>query len=81
MSISRVTWDTNDSLAAVVYTVDVRTGDAQVEALDSPAYIQIFGSTTATPKLFLEGKTNSFAKESTDRFTLTSNNVGEVRVH
>ena len=61
-----------------MYNIEIQTGDEQVETLDSPVYVQIYGSTTTTPKLFLESKTASFTKNSTSKFTISSNNVGEV---
>ena len=63
---------------AVIYNIEVQTGDEQIEPLDSPVYMQIYGNTTTTPKLFLESKTASFTKDSTSKFSLSSNNVGEV---
>lgn len=62
----------------MIYNIEVQTGEEQVEPLDSPVYVQIFGTTTTTPKLFLESKTASFTKDTTSKFTLSSNNVGEV---
>jgi hypothetical protein len=47
--------------------------------LDSPVYMQIYGTTTTTPKLFLESKNVSFTKNSTSKFSISSNNVGEVK--
>ncbi|CAF1366454.1 unnamed protein product [Rotaria magnacalcarata] len=64
---------------AVMYNIEVQTGDKQVEPLDSPVYIQIFGTTTATPKLFLESKQASFTKNATSKFAVASNNVGEIQ--
>ncbi|CAF2065081.1 unnamed protein product [Rotaria magnacalcarata] len=64
---------------AVMYNIEVQTGDKQVESLDSPVYIQIFGTTTATPKLFLESKQASFTKNATSKFAVASNNVGEIQ--
>lgn len=61
-----------------MYNVEIETGDKQVEALDSPVYIQMYGTTTATPKLFFESKLNSFAQDAISKFTIPSNNVGEV---
>jgi hypothetical protein len=58
------------------YNIDIQTGSEQIEPLDSPVYIQIYGTTTNTPKLFLE---SSFTKNSTVKFNISSNNVGEVR--
>lgn len=65
----------------MIYNVEVQTGDEQIEALDSPVYMQIFGTTTTTPKLFLESKKASFTKNSTSKFIVSSNNVGEVIMH
>jgi len=41
--------------------------------------MQIYGTTTTTPKLFLEAKNVSFTKNSTSKFSISSNNVGEVK--
>ncbi len=65
---------------AVMYNVEVQTGDEQIDPLDSPVYMQIYGTTTTTPKLFLESKNASFAKNSTSKFSVSSNNVGEVMI-
>ncbi len=62
-----------------MYNIEIQTGDEQVELLDSPVYMQVYGSTTTTPKLFLESKTNSFTKGSISKFSMPSNNVGEVK--
>lgn len=64
---------------AVTYEVEVHTGEEQEKPLDSPAYIQIFGVTTNTPKLFLESKNAAFTKDSKSKFSIPSNNVGAVR--
>ncbi len=66
-------------LVAVIYNIEVQTGDEQVETLDSPVYMQIYGTTTTTPKLFLESKNTSFTKNSISKFSISSNNVGEVK--
>jgi hypothetical protein len=63
-----------------MYNIEVETGDEQVEQLDSPVYMQIYGTTTTTPKLFLESKTASFTKNSIAKFSISSNNVGEVKL-
>ena len=63
----------------VEYNIEVRTGGEQVEPLDSPVYMQIYGNIATTPKLFLEPKGATFAASSTEKFGLSSNNVGEVR--
>ena len=68
-------------LIAVMYNVEIQTGDEQIEPLDSPVYIQIYGTTTITPKLYLESKNPSFTKDSKSKFTVSSNNVGEVNLH
>jgi hypothetical protein len=68
-------------IIAVEYNIEVRTGDEQIEPLDSPVYIQIYGTTTTTPKLFLESKHPSFTKDSIAKFNLSSNYVGEVINH
>ncbi len=65
-------------IIAAEYNIEVRTGDEQIEPLDSPVYIQIYGTTTTTPKLFLESKHASFTKDSIAKFNLSSNHVGEV---
>ena len=41
--------------------------------------MQIYGTTTTTPKMFLESKNPSFIKNSTSKFSISSNNVGEVK--
>jgi hypothetical protein len=41
--------------------------------------MQIFGTITTTPKLFLESKYASFTKDSIAKFNISSNNVGEVK--
>jgi hypothetical protein len=64
---------------AVIYNIEVETGDKQGEPLDSPVYMQIYGSTTTTPKLFLEPKNGVFTKESVLKFSISSSNVGEVK--
>jgi hypothetical protein len=64
---------------AVIYNIEVQTGDEQIESLDSPVYMQVYGTTTTTPKIFLESKTPSFTKNSISKFSLSSNNVGEVK--
>ncbi|CAF1409527.1 unnamed protein product [Adineta ricciae] len=63
---------------AVFYDIEVETGEQQVETLDSPVYIQVYGATTATPKLFLEAKNAAFKKDSISKFNVSSNNVGEI---
>lgn len=63
----------------VEYNIEVRTGKEQVEPLDSPVYIQIYGNIATTSKLFLEPKGATFAANSTEKFRLSSNYVGEVR--
>jgi hypothetical protein len=63
-----------------MYNVEVQTGDEQMEPLDSPVYMQIYGTTTTTPKLFLESKDASFKKNSTSKFSISSNNVGQVMI-
>ncbi len=62
-----------------MYNIEVQTGDEQTEALDSPVYMQIFGTTTTTPKFFLEAKNASFTKNSISKFNISTNNVGEVK--
>jgi hypothetical protein len=42
--------------------------------------MQIYGTTTTTPKLFLESKNASFTKNSISKFSISSNNVGEVKL-
>ena len=74
VSMSAFSW-----WVAVTYEVEVHTGEEQEKPLDSPAYIQIFGVTTNTPKLFLESKTAAFTKDSKSKFSIPSNNVGAVR--
>ncbi len=64
---------------AVIYSIEIQTGDEQVETLDSPVYIQIYGTTTKTPKLFLESKNALFTKNSLSKFNISSSNVGEVK--
>ncbi|CAF1064509.1 unnamed protein product [Rotaria sordida] len=64
---------------AALYNVEVQTGSEQIEPLDSPVYIQIHGTTTRTPKIFLEPKDASFTKDSTVNFDISSNNVGEIQ--
>lgn len=66
---------------AVLYNIEVQTGDEQIETLDSPVYMQIYGTTTTTPKFFLESKNPSFTKGSTSKFSISSNNVGEVKLY
>lgn len=61
------------------YEIEVETGSEQEQPLDAPVYLQIFGSTTTTPKLFLEPKNTAFTKDSVNKFTIPSNNVGQVR--
>jgi len=62
-----------------MYNIEVETGDEQVEQLDSPVYMQIYGTTTTTPKFFLESKNPSFTKNSLSKFSISTNNVGEVK--
>ncbi len=64
---------------AIDYNIEVRTGNQQIQPFDSSVYIQIYGIATATPKLFLESKYESFTKDSIAKFNISSNNVGEVR--
>ncbi|CAF2907936.1 unnamed protein product [Rotaria sp. Silwood2] len=64
---------------AVMYNIEIQTGDEQIEPLDSPVYAQVYGTTTATPKLFLDSKNTSFSKDSISKFTIASNNVGEIQ--
>ncbi|CAF1186369.1 unnamed protein product [Rotaria sordida] len=64
---------------AVMYNVEIQTGDEQIEPLDSPVYMQVYGTTTATPKLFFDTKNASFTKDSISKFTIASNNVGEIQ--
>ncbi|CAF0753759.1 unnamed protein product [Rotaria sp. Silwood1] len=64
---------------AVIYNVEIQTGDEQIEPLDSPVYMQVYGTTTATPKLFFDSKNPSFTKDSISKFTIASNNVGEIQ--
>lgn len=63
----------------MIYFVEVETGDEQIDPLDSPIYMQVYGTTTTTPKLFLESKQMSFKQNSVSKFTISSNNVGEVK--
>ena len=55
------------------------TSSQQIESMDSPVFIQIFGTTNTTPKHFLEPNEEKFMKNSIERFQISSNNVGEVR--
>ena len=64
----------------MLYNVEVQTGDEQIEPLDSPIYMQVHGTTTTTPKLYLEAKNASYAKNSISKFNVSSNNVGEVMI-
>jgi hypothetical protein len=66
-------------LLAVEYDIEVQTGNEQIEPLDSPVYIQIYGTTGTTPKLFLEPKNSSFSKDSISKFHISNNDVGEVK--
>ncbi|CAF4208316.1 unnamed protein product [Adineta steineri] len=63
---------------AVLYNIEIQTGDEQIEILDSPVYMQIYGTTTTTPKFFLESKNPSFKKDTLSKFSISSNNVGEI---
>ncbi|UJR35879.1 hypothetical protein I4U23_028622 [Adineta vaga] len=63
---------------AVIYEIEVQTGVQQIETLDSPVYMQLYGTTTNTPKLFLEAKNVLFRKDSISKFHVSSNNVGEI---
>lgn len=63
-------------IIAADYNIEIRTGSEQIEPFDSPVYIQIYGTITTTPKLFLESK---YAKDTIEKFNISSNNVGEVR--
>ncbi|UJR10158.1 hypothetical protein I4U23_014374 [Adineta vaga] len=63
---------------AANYNIEVLTGSEQTATLDSPAFIQIFGTTSTTPKIFLESKNASFTKDSLAKFNLDSNNVGQI---
>ncbi|CAF0923501.1 unnamed protein product [Adineta ricciae] len=63
---------------AVNYNIEVYTGSEQTEPLDSPVYIQIFGTVSTTPKIFLESKNSSFTKDSQAKFNVDSNNVGQI---
>ena len=65
-------------IIAETYNIEVQTGDEQIESLDSPVYMQIYGTTTNTPKFFLEPKNGLFTKDSTAKFSVSTNNVGEV---
>lgn len=67
------------SVIDVDYNVELQTGKEQIEPLDSPVYIQIYGNIATTPKLFLEPKEATFAANSIEKFRLSSNDVGEVR--
>ncbi|CAF4351547.1 unnamed protein product, partial [Adineta steineri] len=62
----------------VLYNIEIQTGDEQIETLDSPVYMQIYGTTTTTPKFFLESKNPSFKKDTPSKFSISSNNVGEI---
>ncbi|CAF3864693.1 unnamed protein product [Adineta steineri] len=64
---------------ATSYDIEVQTGSEQIEPLDSPVYMQIFGTITNTPKFFLESKNASFTKDSKAKFTVSSNNVGDIQ--
>ena len=64
--------------SAIDLEIEIETGDEQEKAVDSPVFLQIFGSTTATPKLFLESKSTSFSKNNKEKFSLSTNNVGVV---
>jgi hypothetical protein len=66
-------------IIAETYNIEVQTGGEQIESLDSPVYMQIYGTTTITPKLFLEPKNGLFTKDSTAKFSISSNNVGQVK--
>jgi len=65
-------------IIAANYDIEVQTGSEQIEPLDSPVYMQIYGTTTNTPKFFLEPRNALFAKDSKAKFNISSNNVGEV---
>ena len=58
--------------------VEVRTGNEQTDGFDSPVYIQLFGTITNTPKVYLESKYASFAKNSTAKFHFSTNNIGDI---
>ena len=62
-----------------MFNLEIQTGDKQIEPLDSLVYIQVYGTTTTTPKLFLETQNSPFTKDSTSNFSISSNNVGEVK--
>ncbi|CAF4501710.1 unnamed protein product [Rotaria socialis] len=64
---------------SAAYTLEVQTGNEQIEPLDSPVYVQFYGATTKTPKLFLEPKTACFARDSCENFDISTNNIGEIR--
>ncbi|CAF1216392.1 unnamed protein product [Adineta steineri] len=64
---------------ATSYDIEVQTGSEQIEPLDSPVYMQIFGTITNTPKFFLESKNASFTKDSKAKFSVSSNNVGDIQ--
>ncbi|CAF3856631.1 unnamed protein product [Rotaria magnacalcarata] len=64
---------------SAAYTIEVQTGNEQIEPLDSPVYVQLYGATTKTPKLFLEPKTACFARDSCENFDISTNNIGEIR--
>ncbi|CAF2520074.1 unnamed protein product [Rotaria sp. Silwood2] len=64
---------------AALYNVELQTSSEQTEPLDSPVYIQIHGTTTRTPKIFLEPQNGSFTKDSTAKFDISSNDVGEIQ--
>jgi len=66
-------------IIAADYNIEIQTGSEQIQPLDSPVYMQIFGTITTTPKLFLESKYASFTKDSIAKFNISSNNVGEVK--
>ncbi len=66
-------------IIAETYNIEVQTGDEQIESLDSPVYMQIYGTTTITPKFFLEPKNGLFTKGSTAKFSVSTNNVGEIQ--
>jgi hypothetical protein len=61
------------------YHIEIRTGNEQIEPLNSPVYMQIYGITATTPKLFLESKYASFMKDSIAKFNISSNNVGDIK--
>lgn len=60
------------------YSVAFRTGNEQIDGFDSPIYIQLFGTITNTPRVYLESKYASFARDSIVKFHFSTNNVGEI---